>query len=67
MDPCMCIVRNASPYTWAQVAPNTVANFKKLAKSGYFDGQVCALPTRLLLLSTKKSTRDPRNSGTTRS
>jgi hypothetical protein len=52
MDPCVCIVRNASPCTWAQVAPNTVANFKKLAKSGYFDGQVCALPTHLLRLST---------------
>ncbi len=51
MDLWMCIVRNASPYTWAQVAPNTVANFKKLAKSGYFDGQVCALATRLLHLS----------------
>lgn len=24
---------------WPEVAPNTVANFKKLAKSGYFDGQ----------------------------
>ena len=29
-----------------------MANFKKLAKSGYFDGQVCALPTHLLRLST---------------
>ena len=26
---------------WPDVAPNTVANFKKLAKTGYFDGQVC--------------------------
>jgi len=24
---------------WPEVAPNTVANFKKLAKQGYFDGQ----------------------------
>ena len=24
---------------WPDVAPNTVKNFKKLAKSGYFDGQ----------------------------
>ena len=65
-DACVCVPLSMRHHTCRhQVAPNTVANFKKLAKQGYFDGQVCPAPILSPIPLPRPPTchRDPRPLG----
>ncbi len=46
---------------WPDVAPGTVKNFKKLAKTGYFDGQVNFCGFSLAFYAARRVLARPRS------